>query len=125
MPQGDVEAPHGMTRIDCIDAEKTPRCCWKQSYCIRRQDHRTNHRRCWPSTLTTSKARHARICCDYPAMGSQAPTYMRMARHDICGVVVLCPTAAQRGALRDTRRALCHVVRRFWQTRYRLVWERN
>lgn len=29
------------------------------------------------------------------------------------------------GPLRDTRRALCHVVRRFWQTRYRLVWDRS
>lgn len=82
-----------------LNAEKTQSCCSKQSCCIKTHDPRANHKRCWPSTQTTSQARNARMCYDHPAMGSQTPTHTSMARRDICGVVVLCPTAAQRGGI--------------------------
>lgn len=125
MPQGDVYAPHGMTRIAPIDAEKTHSCCSKPSCCIRRHGQRANHKGCWPSTETHPK--HAMPGCTAIIPQWDRRPQLTRGRLDAISAGSSCCAQRQRsgGPLRDTRRALCHVVRRLWQTRYRLVWDRS
>lgn len=106
-----------------LDAEKTPSCSSKQSCCIETHDQRANHKRCWPSTRTHLK--HAMPgCATIIPQWDRKPQLTRRWLDAISAGSSCCAQRQRSGVpLRDTRRALCHVVRRFWQTRYRLVWE--
>lgn len=125
MPQGDVEAPHGMTRIAPLMRRRCPDAVRSSRAASGGAPQRANHKCCSPSTQTHQK--HAMP--EYAAIIPQWARKPQLTRRqlDTISAGSLCRAQRQRsaGPLRDTRRALCHVVRRFWQPRYRLVWERS
>lgn len=98
-----------------------PTCCSKQSCCIKRHVQRANHKRRCPSTQTLLKHAMPGYAAIIPKWDPK-PQLTRGWLDAISAGLCRCVQRQRSGApLRDTRRALCHVRRRFWQTRYRLV----